>query len=59
MKTYMAKKGEVARRWYLMDATDKILGRMATKVATILMGKHRRSSPAKLFLAWQTYRQIV
>ena len=41
MKTYMAKKGEVARRWYLMDATDKILGRLATKVATILMGKHR------------------
>lgn len=40
-KTYMAKKGEVTQRWYIVDATDKVLGRLASKVATILMGKHR------------------
>ncbi len=41
MKTYMAKSGEVTAAWHLVDAEDKILGRMATKVAMILMGKHR------------------
>jgi large subunit ribosomal protein L13 len=40
-KTYMAKKGELARRWYLVDVSGRILGRAATKIATILMGKHR------------------
>ncbi len=41
MKTYMAKQGELATRWYVVDADGKVLGRLATKVATILMGKHR------------------
>ena len=41
MKTYMAKKGEVEAGWYLVDASDKVLGRLATRIATILMGKHR------------------
>jgi large subunit ribosomal protein L13 len=41
MKTYMAKTGEIAARWYLVDATDKVVGRLATKIARILMGKHR------------------
>ena len=41
MKTYMAKKGEVAARWYLVDISEKVLGRAATKIARILMGKHR------------------
>ncbi len=41
MKTYMAKKGELAQRWYIVDVSDKILGRVATKIATVLMGKHR------------------
>ena len=41
MKTYMAKKGEVERKWVHVDATDKILGRLATRIATVLMGKHR------------------
>ncbi len=41
MKTYMAKNGEVVAKWHVVDATDKILGRMATRIATILMGKHR------------------
>ena len=41
MKTYMAKKGEVERKWYVVDASDKIVGRLATKIATILRGKHK------------------
>ena len=40
-KTYMAKPGEVERKWLLVDATDKVVGRLATKIAVILMGKHR------------------
>ncbi len=41
MKTYMAKTGELAKKWYVVDVTDKIVGRVATEIATILMGKHR------------------
>lgn len=41
MKTYMAKTGELVKKWYVVDVTDKILGRVATEIATILMGKHR------------------
>ena len=41
MKTYMAKPGEVAGRWYVVDAAGKVLGRLATKLARRLMGKHR------------------
>jgi large subunit ribosomal protein L13 len=40
-KTYMAKKGELTAKWHLVDATDKILGRISTEIAMILMGKHR------------------
>ena len=41
MKTYMAKPGEVEQKWHLVDATDKVVGRLAVDIATILMGKHR------------------
>lgn len=41
MKTYMAKAGEVEQKWLLVDATDKVVGRLAAEIATILMGKHR------------------
>lgn len=41
MKTYMAKKGEIAAKWHLVDVSDKVLGRVATRIATVLMGKHR------------------
>ena len=40
-KSFMAKKQDIKRKWVEIDATDKILGRLATKVAMILMGKHR------------------
>ena len=41
MKTYMAKKGELQAKWWLVDATDLVSGRLAAKIATILQGKHR------------------
>lgn len=41
MKSYMAKTDEVVRKWYIIDAEDKVLGRLATEVATILSGKHK------------------
>ena len=41
MKTYMAKTGEVAAKWHVIDASGKVLGRLAAQVAPILMGKHR------------------
>ena len=41
MKTFMAKKAEVKRDWYVIDATDQTLGRLASKVATVLRGKHK------------------
>ncbi|NOY29789.1 MAG: 50S ribosomal protein L13 [Planctomycetes bacterium] len=40
-KTTVAKTGQVDRKWLLVDATDKIVGRLASEIATILMGKHR------------------
>ncbi len=39
-KTYMAKPGEVKKNWWLVDAEDKVLGRLASDIAVILMGKH-------------------
>ncbi|HUT94743.1 MAG TPA: 50S ribosomal protein L13 [Thermoguttaceae bacterium] len=41
MKTYMAKPQDVEAKWWLVDATDKVVGRLASDIATILMGKHR------------------
>ena len=41
MKTYMAKPGEVEQRWWLVDASGKMVGRLASDVAMVLMGKHR------------------
>ena len=39
MATYFPKQGEIARRWYVMDATGQTLGRLATRVSRILTGK--------------------
>ncbi len=41
MKTFVAKEREVDRKWYLVDAEDKILGRLATQIAMRLRGKHK------------------
>ena len=40
-KTYMAKPNEVEQNWWLVDGTDKVVGRLASDIAMILMGKHR------------------
>lgn len=41
MKTYTPKMSEVQKRWFVVDAKNKILGRLVTQVATILMGKNK------------------
>ncbi|MEO2066407.1 MAG: 50S ribosomal protein L13 [Desulfurobacteriaceae bacterium] len=41
MKTFMQRKEDVQRDWYLVDATGKTLGRLASEIAKILMGKHK------------------
>ncbi|MDX8396505.1 MAG: 50S ribosomal protein L13 [Mariprofundaceae bacterium] len=41
MSTWTYRPGDVERKWYVVDAEDKILGRVATEVAKILRGKHR------------------
>jgi large subunit ribosomal protein L13 len=40
-RTYVAKKEDIKRQWFLVDAKDRILGRLATKIAAILRGKHK------------------
>ncbi len=41
IRSYVAKTGQVDQSWYHVDATGQRLGRMATKIATVLMGKHK------------------
>ncbi|NJN65322.1 MAG: 50S ribosomal protein L13 [Chloroflexaceae bacterium] len=41
MKTYSQKAAEVQRDWYVVDATNQVLGRLATQIATLLRGKHK------------------
>ena len=41
MNTFMQKKEEIQRKWYVIDAEGETLGRLATKAATILRGKHK------------------
>jgi len=41
MKTHTVKAGDITHEWYLVDATDKPLGRLACEVAKVLRGKHR------------------
>lgn len=41
MKTYTAKTGEVEQGWYVVDAQNKVLGRLASQIATRLRGKHK------------------
>jgi large subunit ribosomal protein L13 len=40
-KTYIPREGEIERRWYVVDATDETLGRLASRVARVLEGKHK------------------
>lgn len=41
MKTYTVKPGDITRQWYLVDAQGQTLGRLASRIATILKGKHK------------------
>jgi large subunit ribosomal protein L13 len=41
VRTYTPKPGEVQRKWHVIDATDVVLGRLATQAATLLRGKHK------------------
>jgi len=41
MKTYLAADKEVKRKWHIVDAKDKVLGRLASQVAHVLRGKHK------------------
>lgn len=40
-RTYVAKPGELEKNWFIVDAADEVLGRLASDIAVILMGKHR------------------
>ncbi|KAB7746306.1 50S ribosomal protein L13 [Nostocoides sp. F2B08] len=41
MRTYTPKPGDITREWHVIDATDVVLGRLATHAATLLRGKHK------------------
>jgi len=41
MKTYSTKASDIERQWHVLDASDKILGKLATEAAKLLMGKHK------------------
>ncbi len=41
MKTFVAKEHEIEKKWHLVDAKDKVLGRLATRIATVLRGKNK------------------
>jgi large subunit ribosomal protein L13 len=41
MSTYMPKPGEVVGNWHVVDATDQVLGRLASRIALIIQGKHK------------------
>ena len=41
MKTFVAKEQDITKKWYVVDAKDKVLGRIATEIAVRLRGKHK------------------
>ena len=41
MKTFMASPAAIERKWYVVDATDKTLGRLASEIASVLRGKNK------------------
>ena len=41
MSTYMPKPGEIKPNWHVIDASDQVLGRLASRIAVILQGKHK------------------
>jgi len=47
-KTYTVREGEIDRRWYVVDAADETLGRLASRIARVLEGKHKPTYSANL-----------
>ena len=47
-KTYTPRESEIERRWYVVDATDETLGRLATRIAHVLEGKHKPTYAAHM-----------
>src|SRR5450756_1290992 len=47
-KTYTARESEIERQWFVVDAADQTLGRLATRVARVLSGKHKPTWTANL-----------
>ena len=45
MKTFMPSQATIDRKWYVVDATDMTLGRLASEVAKVLRGKNKESLP--------------
>jgi len=43
MKTYLPKESEIEHKWYVVDAQDKVLGRLAVDIANVLRGRHKPS----------------
>ncbi|MEO5919061.1 MAG: 50S ribosomal protein L13 [Candidatus Limnocylindrales bacterium] len=48
VKTYTARESEIERRWFVVDATDQTLGRLATRIARVLSGKDKPTYTANL-----------
>jgi len=48
MKTHITKQSEIDRKWYLIDANEQTLGRLSSKVAVLLIGKHKASYATNL-----------
>jgi large subunit ribosomal protein L13 len=48
MNCYQAKAGELAKQWYVIDANEAVVGRLAAQIAPILMGKHRPTYTAHI-----------
>ena len=51
MKTFMANPAKIDRKWYVVDAEGKTLGRLASEVAKVLRGKNKPSTPLTLIPA--------
>lgn len=47
-KTFQPSAKQIERKWHLIDADDQVLGRLSTKIATLLMGKHKASYSANI-----------
>jgi large subunit ribosomal protein L13 len=41
LKTFIPKKKDIEQKWYIVDASDQVLGRLASRIATVLRGKHK------------------